>query len=55
MTVEMGINIRYELAKTEDLQAVYDVVQHTIKTIYPQYDPLEATDMGRPLMKNMVL
>lgn len=44
MMVEMGINIRYELAKTEDLQAVYDVVQHTIKTIYPKYYPMEAVD-----------
>ena len=31
----------YELAKIEDLQAVYDVVQHTIKTIYPKYYPVE--------------
>lgn len=34
----------YELAKTEDLQAVYDVVQHTIKTIYPKYYPAEVVD-----------
>ena len=27
----------YELGKPEDLQAVYNVVQHTIKTIYPKY------------------
>ena len=29
----------YELAKIEDLQTVYDVVQRTIKTIYPKYYP----------------
>lgn len=34
----------YELAAIEDLQAVYDVVQHTIKTIYPQYYPAEVVD-----------
>ena len=34
----------YELAKTEDLQNVYDVVQHTIKTIYPKYYPVEVVD-----------
>lgn len=34
----------YELAKTEDLQTVYDVVQHTIKTIYPKYYPIEVVD-----------
>lgn len=34
----------YELAKIEDLQAVYDVVQHTIKTIYPKYYPAEVVD-----------
>ena len=34
----------YELAKNEDLQAVYDVVQHTIKTIYPKYYPMEVVD-----------
>lgn len=34
----------YELAKTENLQAVYDVVQHTIKTIYPKYYPAEVVD-----------
>lgn len=36
--------MRYELAKTEDLQTVYDVVQHTIKTIYPKYYPAEVVD-----------
>lgn len=34
----------YELAKTEDLQTVYDVAQHTIKTIYPKYYPKEVVD-----------
>lgn len=34
----------YELAKAEDLQNVYDVVQHTIKTIYPKYYPKEVVD-----------
>jgi len=34
----------YELATTEDLQAVYDVVQHTIKTVYPKYYPIEVVD-----------
>ena len=34
----------YELAKQEELQAVYDVVQHTIKTIYPKYYPTEVVD-----------
>lgn len=34
----------YELAKPEELQIVYDVVQHTIKTIYPKYYPAEVVD-----------
>ena len=34
----------YELGKLEDLQAVYNVVQHTIKTIYPKYYPMEVVD-----------
>ena len=34
----------YELAKPEELQTVYDVVQHTIKTIYPKYYPMEVVD-----------
>ena len=34
----------YELAKTEDLQTVYDVVQRAIKTIYPKYYPVEVVD-----------
>ena len=37
-------NMIYELAKPEDLQAVYNVVQHTIKTIYPKYYPMEVVD-----------
>lgn len=31
----------YELATTEDLAIVHEVVQHTIKTIYPKYYPME--------------
>lgn len=27
----------YELAKTEDLEIIYEIVQQTIKTIYPKY------------------
>ncbi len=34
----------YELAKTEDLQTVYDIVQLTIKTVYPKYYPAEVVD-----------
>lgn len=34
----------YELANIEDLQTVYDVVQHTIKAIYPKYYPAEVVD-----------
>lgn len=34
----------YELAKNEDLQEVYKVVQHTIKAIYPKYYPKEVVD-----------
>lgn len=32
----------YELAKKDDLQTVYKVVQHTIKTTYPKYYPAAA-------------
>ncbi len=38
------MNMIYEIAKTEDLKTVYDVVQHTIKTIYPKYYPKEVVD-----------
>jgi len=31
----------YELASLKDLDSIYDVVQHTIKTIYPKYYPVE--------------
>ena len=31
----------YELATIEELQAVYDLVQHTIKKVYPKYYPEE--------------
>lgn len=34
----------YELAKIEDLQNVYNVVQQTIRTIYPKYYPAEVVD-----------
>lgn len=34
----------YELATIEDLQAVYEVVQRTIKTVYPKYYPTEVVD-----------
>lgn len=34
----------YEPAKIEDIQRVYDVVQHTIKTVYPKYYPTEVVD-----------
>ena len=36
--------MEYELATIEDLKAVYDVVQHTIKSIYPKYYPREVVD-----------
>lgn len=34
----------YELATYKDIQTVYDIVQHTIKTIYPKYYPVEVVD-----------
>lgn len=34
----------YELATKKDVQAVYDVVQQTIKTIYPKHYPVEVVD-----------
>lgn len=34
----------YELATIEDLQAVYDVVQNTVKAVYPKYYPAEVVD-----------
>lgn len=34
----------YESATKEDLQDVYNVVQHSIKTIYPKYYPAEVVD-----------
>lgn len=34
----------YELAAMENLQDIYDVVQRTIKTIYPKYYPAEVVD-----------
>lgn len=34
----------YELAKTDDLQTIYNVVQHTIKTVYPKYYLVEVVN-----------
>ncbi|MCD7837255.1 MAG: GNAT family N-acetyltransferase [Lachnospiraceae bacterium] len=34
----------YELATKEELQTIYDLVQHTIKTVYPKYYPAEVVD-----------
>jgi len=34
----------YELATIEELQAVYDLVQHTIKKVYPKYYPAEVME-----------
>lgn len=34
----------YELASLKDLDSIYDVVQHTIKTIYPKYYKTEIVD-----------
>ncbi len=34
----------YESATKENLQDVYNIVQHTIKTIYPKYYPAEVVD-----------
>ncbi len=36
--------MEYELAKLEELQTIYEVVQETIKTIYPKYYPKEVVD-----------
>ena len=41
---QAGATLKVVPCKTEDLQIVYDVVQHTIKTIYPQYYPMEVVD-----------
>lgn len=34
----------YKLATKENVQDVYNIVQHTIKTIYPKYYPVEVVD-----------
>lgn len=34
----------YKLATKENVQDVYNIVQHTIKTIYPKYYPAEVVD-----------
>ncbi len=39
-----GKTMTYELAKADELQVIYDVVQQTIKTIYPKYYPAEVVD-----------
>lgn len=44
MTKGDEVGVIYELAKIEDLQNVYNVVQHTIRTIYPKYYPVEVVD-----------
>ena len=36
--------MRYELATKQELQEIYEVVQHTIKTVYPKYYPKEVVD-----------
>lgn len=39
-----GENMTYELATKENLQDVYNVVQHTIRNVYPKYYPAEVVD-----------
>lgn len=34
----------YEPAKIEELQGLYNVVQNTIKKVYPKYYPIEVVD-----------
>lgn len=46
------VGVIYELAKIEDLQNVYNVVQHTIRTIYPKYYPAKGVML--PLQENNV-
>ncbi len=36
--------IIYELATKEELQIIYYLVQHTIKTVYPKYYPAEVVE-----------
>ncbi len=36
--------MKYELATITDLEAIYDVVQHTITMIYPKYYPREVVN-----------
>ena len=36
--------MKYELATIKELRAVYDIVQHTIKTVYPKFYPVEVVD-----------
>jgi len=41
---EMENCMIYELAAKRELQEIYDVVQHTIKTVYSKYYPKEVVD-----------
>lgn len=34
----------YQQATVEEIQKIYEIVQHTIKTIYPKYYPAEVVD-----------
>ena len=36
--------MKYELATIKELRAVYDIVQHTIKTVYPKFYPAEVVN-----------
>lgn len=36
----------YELAEKKDLQDIYNVVQQTIKAIYPKYYPAEVVNFS---------
>ncbi len=37
--------MRFELAKKEDIERIYEIVQRTIKTVYPKYYLQEIVDM----------
>ena len=45
----------YELAKTQELNEIYEVVQHTIKTVYPKYYPKEVVDFFSTLHSKEVI
>lgn len=36
--------MQYTLATLSDIQNIYELVQHTIKTVYPKYYPKEVVD-----------